>query len=217
MKHHLPSQRRNSHRPTKVQERGIVLPVALIMLAIVSVAGLMAAKNSATSEQFSNNLRTSQVARNGAESALRYCERVAIFSKVADPDLDDPANADLARHIDSIPTTKLADLEVATIQSGSWNNLSNWAVDGTNLIRVPLDKDGDGDIESDDVDDTEDHDPYCLIEPAEGNQFLITARGLSRNAQIGDDGQLESGAEVWLQSILTPGRPVGSAGQNGPA
>ena len=63
--------------PKNGSERGVVLPIALIMLVIISFAGLLAARNSATFEQFSNNMRTNQVARTSAEDALRQCERIA--------------------------------------------------------------------------------------------------------------------------------------------
>ena len=67
----------HSHTVTPGSERGVVLPIALIMLVIISFAGLLAARNSATFEQFSNNMRTNQVARVAAEDALRQCERIA--------------------------------------------------------------------------------------------------------------------------------------------
>ena len=45
---------------------------------------------------------------------------------------------------------------------------------------------------------------YTLQRPTD-DRFLITARGLSNDAQVDDDsGLLTAGSEVWLQSILTP-------------
>ena len=186
MRRHTPISKNGS-------ERGVVLPIALIMLVIISFAGLLAARNSATFEQFSNNMRTNQVARTSAEDALRQCERIARAS------VEDNAAfaADVGRIEDS--TVISADTEEA-IREGIWNTRANWAEGAANLITVTPEF-------GDDVQSRAQlrNPPTCIIQAMVNDRFLITARGLSNDAQVDDDsGLLTAGSEVWLQSILTP-------------
>ena len=179
--------------PRNDSERGVVLPIALIMLVIISFAGLLAARNTATFEQFSNNMRTNQVARTSAEDALRQCERIARAS------VEDNAAfaADVGRIEDS--TVISADTEEA-IREGIWNTRANWAEGAANLITVTPEF-------GDDVQSRAQlrNPPTCIIQAMVNDRFLITARGLSNDAQVDDDsGLLTAGSEVWLQSILTP-------------
>jgi type IV pilus assembly protein PilX len=183
-------------------QRGIVLPMALIMLVIISIAGLLAARNSATHEQFSNNMRTTQVARQAAELGLRYCEMVAI-------DLVDNEGAVYAADAAKIVMVKLATPED---NAAVWNTKANWETDpvAPNLISAPLNYSAgvQGDAELKNA-------PTCIIQavegdPATGDRFLITARGLSNDAALTDN-ELTQGSEIWLQSILSPGVPIKSA------
>ncbi|WP_066261364.1 pilus assembly PilX family protein [Hydrogenophaga flava] len=170
------------------------------MLVIISFAGLLAARNSATFEQFSNNMRTNQVARTSAEDALRQCERIARAS------VEDNAAfaADVGRIEDG--TVISADTEEA-ISDGIWNTRANWAEGAANLITVTPEF-------GDDVQSRAQlrNPPTCIIQAMVNDRFLITARGLSNDAQVDDDsGLLTAGSEVWLQSILTPLVPTLSA------
>lgn len=179
-------------------EAGIVLPIALIMLVIISFAGLLSARNSASYEQFSNNMRTTQVARQSAEAALRYCERVAM-------DQTENDGVNFPSDTQKIAPTKLTDPEQDSPRP-EWDIKTNW-VDGANyLITVSLDH-------SNDVKDAAKikNDPSCIIQPLRDDQYLITARGLSNDAQLDNNGQLTAGSEVWLQSILKQGVPVKSS------
>jgi type IV pilus assembly protein PilX len=187
---------------TRAQSRGIVLPVALIMLVIISFAGLIAARNSATYEQFSNNLRTNQFARQNAEAALHYCERVAIGTV-------DASATQFPLDAAKIVTTDVASTATTDIQGAAWNTVSNWAASpGTNLITVTL-----GQSSAVQTAAQTRNNPSCVVQTLAGDRFLITARGLSNDAVVAADGTLSSGAEVWLQSTLTPGTPtVTSAG-----
>lgn len=174
--------------------------MALIMLVIISIAGLLAARNSATHEQFSNNMRTTQVARQSAELGLRYCEMVAI-------DLVDNEGAVYAADAAKIVMVKLATPED---NAAVWNTKANWEDGAANLITAPLDYSAgvQGDAELKNA-------PTCIIQavegdPATGDRFLITARGLSNDAALTDN-ELAQGSEIWLQSILSPGVPIKSA------
>lgn len=180
-------------------ERGIVLPIALIMLVIISFAGLLAARNSSTYEQFSNNMRTNQVARQASEDALRYCERVAI-------DMVDNEGADYAADVAKIVDTVIASDSDADIKGANWNTASNWQL-GADLIEVTLDYGADVNADAKTLYDSKK--PGCIIQMMSEDRFLITSRGLSNDAVV-EDGLLTSGSEVWLQSILSPKSPIKS-------
>lgn len=176
-------------------EHGVVLPMALIMLVIISFAGLLAARNSSTFEQFSNNMRTNQVSRTAAEDALRQCERVARASV--------EGNAAFAADIGKIVTgTVIAEnptgAQVA-ITSGVWNTHLNWAPGAANLITVTPQFGTDVQTNA-----RLRNAPTCIVQTMVNDRFLVTARGLSNDAVVGADGRLREGSEVWLQSILTP-------------
>lgn len=181
---------------------GIVLPIALIMLVIISFAGLLAARNSATYEQFTSNMRTNQVARISAEDALRYCERVAIDSV-------ENEGANFATDAPKIVATVIADDDVATIQGAEWNKKSNWLDTNNNLIEVTQTY-GDKVVTDEDAPNSKlKNPPTCIIQAMVNDRFLITSRGLSSDATVDeDDGTLVTGSEVWLQSILTQKVPV---------
>lgn len=173
------------------RDRGVVLPIALIMLVIVSFAGLLAARNSATFEQFSNNMRTNQVARTAAEDALRYCERVARGSVEGSAAFgSDPTRINAT----AIP----ADTEAA-ISAGIWNTRSSWVAGAANLITYNPQFDGNVQTAA-----QLRNNPTCIIQSMVNDRFLITSRGLSNDAAVDGNGLLTAGSEVWLQSILTP-------------
>lgn len=175
-------------------ERGVVLPIALIMLVIISFAGLLAARNSATFEQFSNNMRTNQVARVAAEDALRQCERIARASVEGSAAFD-------ASVLDKIDDTNVISEDTETaIRAGIWNTRSNWASGAANLITVTPSYTGSNAQTSAQLRNA----PTCIVQAMVNDRFLITARGLSNDATVNANGLLTAGSEVWLQSILTP-------------
>lgn len=176
-----------SLRRRRTGQSGIVLPIALIMLVIISFAGLLAARRSANFEMFSNNMRTNQVARVAAEDALRQCERVA------------QEGSDGAMY-DKIETTNVIASDTDTaIQGGIWNDKDSWKEGATKLID---DLSGFEDVLS----GASQH--SCVIQLMAGDRYLITARGLSNDAVIDSGtGMLTFGSEVWLQAILTPSVP----------
>lgn len=176
---------------------GVVLPMALIMLIIISLAGLQAARTAATHEQFSNNMRTTQVARQSAEAALRYCESVVI-------DIENDGSLHAALKGKIVPTELTPD----NIKAGAWNTRSNWSSGAPNLITyAPAFNNA---VQNEVRTKTENH-PTCVIQAMTERRFLVTARGLSNDATVNANDQLARGSEIWLQSVLTPGIPLKSA------
>lgn len=180
------------------RQRGVVLPIALILLVIVSFAGLYAARTSANHEQFSNNLRTSNVARQAAEIGLRFCESVVIDIRDNEGAIHGGLNA-------NISTVEITDAQIDS-NVALWTSLANWADSSANLITVPLVYDGNVKADA-----RLTNAPTCIAQTMSNDRVLVTARGLSNDAQVDGNGRLEAGSEIWLQSILTPGAPLASA------
>lgn len=175
-------------------QRGVVLPVALVLLVVISFAGILAVRNSANAEQMSNNLRLNVQANQAAEVALKYGELVAM--EEAGTTSTGNYNNDIAR---------IVALEVASPNdaNAAWQTRANWNAGAVNLISVPnrfyqRNANTVGRLQNA---------PTCIIQRfsiGDKDGFLITARGLSNTAQLDNNGSLTSGSEVWLQSILTP-------------
>lgn len=187
---------RHTLPPFRSTERGVVLPIALIMLVIISFAGLLAARNSATFEQFSNNMRTNQVARVSAEDALRYCERVARASV--------EGSAAFGSNVSRVATSEIPDDTEASISAALWNTRASWAAGGANLITVTPSYAGSDARSNAQIRNA----PTCIVQAMVNDRFLITSRGLSNDASVDANGVLTGGSEVWLQSILTPVVPT---------
>lgn len=170
------------------QERGIVLPVVLVLLLVLAFVGLLAARRAATVEEVSNNTRVQQVATLAAESGLRHCEAVVIDA------VDDGNRFDDAVKLRVQHTPLLTDPDDARAQ---WKLLQNWRPGSAQLISVEPDPASSPTLQGVPT-------LYCLAEAMQGDQYLITARGLSAGTSFNAAGQLQGGAEVWMQSVLRP-------------
>jgi type IV pilus assembly protein PilX len=185
-------------RPWAAQ-RGIALPVVLVLLLVMAFVGLVAARRAATVEEIGNNARVNHVATQAAQSALNFCEAVVIDAEGDADQFDAPTRSLVQR------TKLLAGPEDPT---ALWAQLTNWTDASKSRITVPVAAGQAGGAM------TGAPAPHCIAEALQGGQFLITARGRSVGATVNSDGQLQGGSEVWLQSIITPGVPVVSS-ENG--
>ncbi|MBL0943450.1 MAG: hypothetical protein IBJ04_03825 [Hydrogenophaga sp.] len=180
-------------------QHGTVLPVVLFLLTVLALAGLFAARRSATVEEIANNSRMGEVARLAAESALRYCEAVVIDA-VEDGTLYD--NAVKARLVTAPPLSDAGDAQAR------WAAIGNWVPGAVSLIEVPAPAD------SVSTEPASAPAPTCMAEAMTRSRYLVTARGLSAGAAIDPaTGALVglAGSEVWLQAIVSPTLPVRSA------
>lgn len=170
--------------------RGVVLPVALMLLVVVLLAGVSAARVAVSHHTFSDNLRTTQVARQAAEAGLRYCEDVAL--DLVDNDSQRFGSAVTGKILQ--PAPPLADIATA-----HWTQLTHWSSGAAQLLTAPQAYSDGVKTEAQLV-----NPPTCMAERISDDRILITARGLSNNATTDGDGRLITGSEVWLQSILKP-------------
>lgn len=59
-------------------QAGVVLIIALVMLVVISLLATLSIRNAISTESVSGNVRTTQLASQAAEIALRYCEEATI-------------------------------------------------------------------------------------------------------------------------------------------
>lgn len=98
------------------RQRGVVLPLALVMLVMVTLIAVVALRGVSTEERISANLRSSSVAFEQSELALRYCEQIAMVGGVPLADA----------RIDSTSTTGLA-----------WRDPAKWSASFAQLQQPP--------------------------------------------------------------------------------
>jgi Tfp pilus assembly protein PilX len=186
--------------PHAFKARGIALPVVLILLVAIAFAGLLATRRSTTVEEITNNARLIQVARQTAQSALRYCEAVVIDT------VESGAVYDAA--VKNMVGTS-APLLNPDDPAARWPALANWVPGAASLIQVPRQEVSASAVLSSAPP------PYCMAEAMTNGRYLITARGLSAGAGIDpNNGRLvdNAGSEVWLQTILSPAIPIRASG-----
>ncbi|WPG37637.1 PilX N-terminal domain-containing pilus assembly protein [Variovorax sp. EBFNA2] len=193
--------RMHSGRTRFRQERGAVLVITLILIVILSLLGTFAIRNATQSERSINGIRLTEVAREAAETALRFCEQVAIFDGDG-KDYTEYSTTGLRGKI--IATTIESELDTAA----EWRKSASWT--GNNVIKLPADyynkKPSGSDIDSAQLN----IEPRCLIQKIESTStpkltgYLITARGFANNAKFDDaTGKSTRGAESWMQSVLS--------------
>ncbi len=179
---------------TCFKQKGVVLPIALILLVVISILGIMAMRNATIGEQTINAVRTNTATRAAAEMGLRYCE--AVVYEITDAPAVKLHEAEALKI--GQKGTDGAVLTGETFDKGLWNVSANWkSSPGTYRISMTTANSGFK------------NPPKCMIEKvkfASGEDgYLITSRGIGNEAEYSDTtGQVSSGAEIWLQSVLMP-------------
>jgi type IV pilus assembly protein PilX len=93
-------------------QQGVVLVIALIMLALLSILATMSIRGASSTEQVSNQSRLKELAQQAAEAALRFCEQ-QVQANAANPNTGFPP--------------AIAPVGIPYI----WETMSNW--DGPNI------------------------------------------------------------------------------------
>ncbi len=186
----------------KQKHLGVVLVIALVLLAAMSLLAASSLRGAISTESISGAVRTSEMALQAAEIALRHCES---FASLATAPTD--------------PPTDLRPPAPGTPQA--WQDLENWDIRSAKAIVLALSK----------LNGSGSSGPYrrpseCMIEPlpilaGEASQaspaalgsiagtgtpvlsvtaFVITARGFGPDVAAGRGRPV--GSEVWLQSQI---------------
>ncbi len=168
------------------RQRGVVLIIALVMLVVISLLATFSFRNSLSSESVSGNVRTTQLASQAAEVALRYCE-----------------DAIVKRTTNGTPLPPLLVVQAAQ-KPPLGVDTTNWDTTRTGVFVLPS-------ASVNLASATFARMPECVMEEvpvvnAASNglttttTFLITARGFGPEVASGT--ARPEGSEVWMQSTL---------------
>ena len=179
-------------RPARAgRQQGVVLIIALIMLVVVSMLATLSIRSATSTEAVAGNVRTTQLATQSAEIALRYCEdTLATVHKT-------PGSAP-AGWVESSYSATPYYTDLTT----------NWDVNpAPKVFVVPLTSVNAGSV-------TFKRPPECLIENVQvlsgtpmntdtSTTYIITARGFGPEVPAADlTRSRPPGSEVWLQSTI---------------
>lgn len=184
------------------RQRGVVLVVSLILIVILSLLGTFAIRNAGQSERSINGVRSVEVAREAAETALRFCEQVAIY------DGDGKAYSEYGQT--NVQTQIISDTTITgeLDPNAAWRNPETWKGGGPIQVPATYTTKYSGGSAATDVTSVANK-PLCVIQKINNpttklQGYLITARGFANNASFDSTtGRAKQGAEAWLQSVLT--------------
>lgn len=186
----LPIRPPCTHGPRSQQ--GVVLIVALILLVVISLLAVTNMRGAASSEAISNNVRTTELATQAAEIALRHCEASAV--RLVKNLAGDTTSAE-ATYSTNLTQTGM----VFATTAARWQSVTaTWDAGGTQVFVLPTTIVGTT---------TYKRGPECMVEsltgatPVSANAaFVITARGFGPEVASGTG--RPQGSEVWLQSTI---------------
>ena len=179
------------------REHGVVLIVAMILLIVISILAVTSMRNSASTEALAGNVRTTELATQAADIALRHCEQSVI-------ELVSVAGGATPTYSTTIT---LANIQPVTTPP-NWQNMSLW--DGTSAAVLVLPNSL---INLSGGTSTFNRPPECMIENLPvilstgalntTASYVITARGFGPEvAATGGTRVRPVGSEVWLQSTI---------------
>ena len=178
-------------------QTGVVLVIALILLIVISLLAVTSIRNAGSSESISGNVRTTELATQAADIALRHCE--ASIINVENIRGGAPATYTPAY------TPALVESNVIRASSAvTWQGTTNW--DGTSTLAYVLPSGYIGGTA------TFKRPPECMVESLTGTApastganaaFTVTARGFGPEVAAADNARSRPvGTVVWLQSTL---------------
>jgi type IV pilus assembly protein PilX len=190
---------RNKRVPARAgvpdRQRGVVLIIALILLVVISLLAVTSLRNAGSTESVAGNVRTTELASQAAEIALRHCESSAV-QLARNTVSSDPAFYSTAFPISSI----------SAVNSAVWQSTTTWdSGTATATYVIPTSTFVVGSTS------TYKRPPECMVELLSGSMptgtgtvtpsaFVITARGFGPEVASGTG--RPQGSEVWLQSTI---------------
>ena len=178
---------------------GVVLVIAMVLLVVISLLGVTSLRNAGSSESMAGHVRTTELARQAADIALRHCES-SVLAVLGGAPVDKEMLTEAHIFLLSTPPA-WQDMSSAT----GWDSTSKV----TYVLDLALVKDADTAVA------VYQRPPECRVEklptvptvptvPANNAQFyVITARGFGPEvAPANASRQAPDGSEVWVQSHL---------------
>jgi type IV pilus assembly protein PilX len=175
-------------------QRGVVLIIALVMLVVISMLTTLSIRSAVSTESVSGNVRTTELATQAAEIALRYCEQAVVQIRSG------------GTVTFTVTPTILA---YDTVTFPRWKSTTaTWDVTGSDAFVIPT-----GYVNQAAGPATYKRRPECLVESmavvtAAGalnttTTYVITARGFGPEVAAVDASRSRpKGTEVWMQSTI---------------
>lgn len=190
---------RLSRRVGCSSERGIVLVLSLILLVVIALLSVATLKNVGSAESTAGNVRTTELATQSAEIALRHCEASVVRQMTID-----------AGGESSYPTTFTDANILPATEPPQWQKQTLWDSSSDTVFVLPLALLNNPGL----VVTTYKRPSECMVEKlsvASGSDpssfFVITARGFGPDvaAVEGPVRPRPAGSEVWFQSVVKLG------------
>lgn len=183
-------------------QHGVVLVIALILLVVISLLAATSMHNAASTESAASNVRSTELANDAADIALRYCEdHVLTVMGGSNPPTTTPTAA-------TSPPSPII-WGPSDPAPPRWKNTAVWDSTASVAFTLPLDK-----VNKLGLSATYKRSPECLIEtqtisglPANvltnTSSFVITARGFGPEILAPDATRARpEGTESWVQSHI---------------
>ena len=184
-------------------QRGVVLIIALIMLVVISLLATLSMRNATSSESISGNVRTTELATQAAEIALRYCEDTVV-------QINGGGVTPTGFVIQNFSSPPLWSAKNGSGGLTNWDgNTSSVAPAGPVLV-IP-----DSSINQAGAGVTFKRPPECMVERMQmadttttvtvAKTYVITARGFGPDVAADTGGtrpRPQGGSEVWMQSTI---------------
>lgn len=175
--------------------------VALILLVVISLLALTSLRNAGSAESVAGNTRTTELATQAAEIALRHCEASVLGS----------VNT-TAGGVSTYVTTFTGSNILPPSASPQWQNMALWDSSSTAVFVLPLTLLNQPGMTF----ATYQRAPECMVEqiPSASSTstaifFVVTARGFGPEvaALTGPARVRPVGSEIWLQSDIKMDSP----------
>lgn len=191
---------RAPHPSRRKAQTGIVLIVSLIMLVVISMLAVLSMRNTASTEQVAGAVRTTELATQAAEIALRHCEQSLMeVIKVA------------GGAAPSYTTTFTLEKILPASSVSLWQSTTVWDSASTATFVLPMAMLNQAGMAY----DTFKRPPECMVAPlvvvpngssvpTSTSAFVITARGFGPEVAAANPSRSRPvGTEIWLQSRIT--------------
>lgn len=180
-------------------QHGIVLVLALVLLVVISLLALTTLRQAGSAESVAGNTRTTELATQSAEIALRHCEASLLAQMTV-----------IAGGVSVYPTTFVATQMLPPSAPPQWQNKALWDSASPSVLVLPLALLNQPGMAV----TTYSRPSECMVQQvavATGTSadtfYVITARGFGPEvaAVIGAARVRPAGSEVWLQSNIRVG------------
>ncbi|MDO9359480.1 MAG: PilX N-terminal domain-containing pilus assembly protein [Polaromonas sp.] len=179
----------------RVTQSGVVLIISLIMLVVISLLATLSIRNATSSEKVSANVRTTELASQAAEIALRYCEEAVLQISSGTGTLT------------SLPTV-LSYTAPVSPNKPFWLDTANWDGSTSTPFVIP-----DTSVNQTDAEATFKRMPECMVVNtpvvdatgvvSTASTYTITARGFGPEVPAVTSARVRpTGSEVWMQSTI---------------